>query len=230
MQILQRLIPFSIEFPFFVCFCWKSFLFCLSERRLRDYGEADSLQKDNDQDVKWRVCPKNVSKWYCNFHTYQMWKLQYAFLFFPSDGTAVTNEDCWSFLFFEQFLHWPVLLNQGDWGQGLSQQVPTSPLRIHEDHEYWGILMMRKMMLMLMVRMEGHNVDSISKPMLIKISPSASFHQGGSLSCKEIFIRLAPDINGPLSKLNVMYHEHQMWKHYDGKSFGIDHLGQLDTR
>ena len=70
--------------------------------------------------------------------------------------------------------------------------------------------MMRKMMLMLMVRMEGHNVDSISKPMLIKISPSASFHQGGSLSCKEIFIRLAPDINGPLSKLNVMYHEHQM--------------------
>ena len=29
-----------------------------------------------------------------------MWKLQCAFLFFPSDGTAVTNENCWSFLFF----------------------------------------------------------------------------------------------------------------------------------
>ena len=56
----------------------------------------------------------------------------------------------------------------------------------------------------------GHNVDSMNKPMLIKISPSTSFHQGGSLSCKEIFIRLAPDINGPLSKLKVMYHEHQI--------------------
>ena len=100
--------------------------------------------------------------------------------------------------FFEQFEHCPMLVNQGDWRQGLSQQVPTSPLWIHKDHEYWGILMMRKMMLMLMVRMEGHNVDSISKPMLIKISPSASFHQGGSLSCKEFFIRLAPDINGPV--------------------------------
>ena len=53
----------------------------------------------------------------------------------------------------EQFKHWPMLLNQGDWRQGLSQQVPTSPLRIHKDHEYWGILMMRTMMLMIMLMM-----------------------------------------------------------------------------
>ena len=72
------------------------------------------------------------------------------------------------------------------------------------------LMLMLMMMLMLMVRMDGHNVDSMSKPMLIKISPSTSFHQGRSLSCKEIFIRLAPDINGPLSKLKVMYHEHQI--------------------
>ena len=54
--------------------------------------------------------------------------------------------------FFEQFEHCR-LVNQGDWRQGLSQQVPTSPLRIHKDHEYWGILMMRTMMLMIMLMM-----------------------------------------------------------------------------
>ena len=72
------------------------------------------------------------------------------------------------------------------------------------------MMLMMVLMMMLMVRMDGHNVDSMNKPMLIKISPSTSFHQGGSLSCKEIFIRLAPDVNGPLSKLKVMYHEHQI--------------------
>ena len=57
------------------------------------------------------------------------------------------------FYFSEQLKHCPMLLNQGDWRQGLSQQVPTSPLWIHKDHEYWGILMMRTMMLMILLMM-----------------------------------------------------------------------------
>ena len=223
MQILQKLNPFSIEFPFFVCFCWKSFLFCLSERRLRDYGEADSLQKDNDQDVKWRVRPKNVSKWYCNFHV----KIAKRFSIF---SFWWNSSDEWRLLIISIFLNNLNIDQCCSIGRLEARSFSTSSYFTPPDSQRSRVLRYfddedDDVDDYVDDDVDGYIVDSMSKPMLIKISPSTSFHQGGSLSCKEIFIRLAPDINGPLSKLKVMYHEHQIWKHCDGKSFGIDHLG-----